>query len=217
MKEIRYTLLTDGSFDKALIPILSWLLYQHCPDYAIQPEWADLWKLPRPPKKMPERIIRSVELYPCDLLFVHRDAEGLSREERASEIRQALAEIALLPAVCVVPVRMTEAWLLFDETAIRKAAGNPNGNLPLGLPVIHNIESLPDPKQILHDLLRSASGHTSKRRLKRMSATGLLFVSQNSLPTTRFCGSWRHLEILKRNFWRLLPARTGIPDFSVLK
>ena len=92
MKEIRYTLLTDGSSDKALIPVLSWLFYQHCPDYAIQPEWAELSRLPGPPKKLSEQIKTSVELYPCDLLFVHRDAEGMSREERVSEIRQALAE-----------------------------------------------------------------------------------------------------------------------------
>ncbi len=197
MKEIRYTLLTDGSSDKALIPILSWLFYQYCPDYAIQPEWADLRRLPRPPKKLSERIVSSVELYPCDLLFVHRDAEGMSREERAGEIRQALAEIAHPPAVCVVPVRMMEAWLLFDETAIRKAAGNPNGNLPLGLPVIHNIESLPDPKQILHDLLCSASGHTSKRRLKRLSVNRLAFrVSEftSNYALLRELAAFRNLE-----------------------
>lgn len=177
MKEIRYTLLTDGSSDRALIPILSWLLYQHCPKYAIQPEWADLGRLPRPPRKedIPKRIIKSVELYPCDLLFVHRDAERMSREERTSEIRQALAKIAHPPAVCVVPVRMTEAWLLFDEMAVRKAARNPNGNQPLELPVMNEIESLPDPKKMLHDLLRAASGHVSRRRLNRLSVGKLAF------------------------------------------
>lgn len=175
MKEMRYTLLTDGSSDRALIPILSWLLYKHCPEYAIQPEWADLGRLPRPPKRLSERIIKSVELYPCDLLFVHRDAERMSREERASEIRQALETIAHPPAVCVVPVRMTEAWLLFDEMAIRKAACNPNGNQPLELPVMNDIESLPDPKKILHDLLRAASGHVSRRRLNRLTVGKLAF------------------------------------------
>jgi len=175
MKEIRYTLLTDGSSDKTLIPILSWLFYQHCPEYAIQPEWADLGRLPIPPKILSERIIKSVELYPCDLLFVHRDAERISREERASEIRQTLAKIAHPPVVCVVPVRMTEAWLLFDEMAIRKAVGNPNGNQPLELPVINDIESLPDPKKILHDLLIAASGHVSRRRLNRLSVGKLAF------------------------------------------
>ncbi len=176
MKEIRYTLLSDGSSDKALMPILSWLFYTHCPEYAIQPEWADLRRLPKAPKKLPERIQCSVDLYPCDVLFVHRDAEKTPWQQRACEIRQALAKIVHPPlAVCVVPVRMLEAWLLFDEMAIRKAASNPNGNQPLVLPVMNDIEMLPDPKQILHDLLRLASGHSGKRRKRKLHINRLAF------------------------------------------
>lgn len=67
------------------------------------------------------------------------------------------------PAVCVVPVRMSEAWLLIDETALRHAAGNPNGKVSLDLPSLHRLEQLPDPKQLLHDLLRRASGLHGRR------------------------------------------------------
>ncbi len=175
MKEIRYTLLADGSSDKALLPILSWLLYQHCSEYAIQSQWADLGRLPNPPKRLPEKIKTSVELYRCDLLFVHRDAEGIPRETRVAEIKRALGDIAQPPVVCVVPVRMTEAWLLSDEMAIRKAAGNPHGREPLQLPNINNIEKLPNPKLILYDLLCQASGATSKRRLKKLAVNRLTF------------------------------------------
>ena len=31
----------------------------------------------------------------------------------------------------IVPVRMTEAWLLLDESAIRRVAGRPHGDEPL--------------------------------------------------------------------------------------
>ena len=197
MKEIRYTLLSDGSSDKALLPILSWLLYQHCSNYAVQSEWADLRRLPRAPKQLPEKVKTSVELYPCDLLFIHRDAEGISREERACEIKQALVDITYPPAVCVVPVRMTEAWLLSDEMAIRKAASNPNGRQPLQLPAINNIEKLPNPKLILHDLLRLASGTTSKRRLKRLAVNS--FASRVTKFTSSFAllrelAAFRNLE-----------------------
>lgn len=34
----------------------------------------------------------------------------------------------------VIPVRMTEAWLLGHELSIRSAAGNPNGSENLELP-----------------------------------------------------------------------------------
>ncbi|MCK5231504.1 MAG: hypothetical protein KAR13_14620 [Desulfobulbaceae bacterium] len=67
----------------------------------------------------------------------------------------------------------------------------------MGLPVIHNIESLPDPKQILHDLLCSASGHTSKRRLKRLSVNRLAFrVSEftSNYAFLRELAAFRNLE-----------------------
>ena len=53
---------------------------------------------------------------------------------------------------------MTEAWLLSSETAIRRAAGNPNGKMPLGLPTWREWDQKPNPKQILFDALRNASG-----------------------------------------------------------
>ena len=70
--------------------------------------------------------------------------------------------------VCVVPVRMQEAWLLIDEAALRKAAGNPNGTQPLAMPDGQKLEALADPKQHLRDLLRQASGLRG-RRLKRFN------------------------------------------------
>ncbi|MEH2437636.1 MAG: hypothetical protein V7K25_25980 [Nostoc sp.] len=42
MKELCYTLLSDGSSDKALMPILTWLLREHQVECAIQSNWADL-------------------------------------------------------------------------------------------------------------------------------------------------------------------------------
>ena len=174
MKELCYTFLSDGSSDKALMPILNWLLRVNQVECAIQSNWADLRRLPKPPKKLLPRIINSIDLYPCDLLFIHRDAEREPRENRVSEIREAIEEVvkqsvAVPPHVCVIPIRMQEAWLLFDEAALRKAAGNPNGRQPLELPNIRKVEQLPDPKEYLHELLCKASGLTG-RRLKQFSS-----------------------------------------------
>jgi len=66
MKELCYTLLSDGSSDKALMPILTWLLRKYQVECAIQSNWADLRRLPKPPKTLLPRIISSLELYPCD-------------------------------------------------------------------------------------------------------------------------------------------------------
>jgi hypothetical protein len=104
------------------------------------------------------------------LLFVHRDAETASLDVRLNEIKEAVLYASVKnetsTVVCVVPVRMTEAWLLFDIGAIRQAAGNPNGTVPLNLPALSNIEALPDPKKVLHDILREAT-ELSTRRKKR--------------------------------------------------
>ena len=171
MQQLSYTLMADGSSDRALLPILTWLLRQSCGAIPIQPEFADLRRLPRPPEELSERINQSVELYPCDLLFVHRDAESAPIEEREAEIRKALEESLVedsVPVVCVVPVRMQEAWLLIDEAALRKAAGNPNGTQPLAMPDVQRLEELADPKQLIRDLLSQASG-LQGRRLKRFN------------------------------------------------
>jgi hypothetical protein len=173
--ELRYTLVTDGPTDRALIPILTWLLQKQGVQCAIQPEWADLGRL-RVRKKLSlaERMRWSIALYPCDLLFVHRDAEREPRQKRYAEIMQAVNELqrdhgVATPAVCVVPVRMQEAWLLFDMQAIRRAAGNSTGRQELILPALKDLEAIPNPKQILHDLLREASGLRG-RRLDRFDA-----------------------------------------------
>lgn len=171
MQRLRYTLVADGSSDRALLPILTWLLRQFCGAIPIQAEFADLRRLPHPPKRLSERIHWSVELYPGDLLFVHRDAERAPIEKREAEIRKALAESPVensVRVVCVVPVRMQEAWLLIDEAALRKAAGNPNGTQPLAMPDGQKLEALADPKQHLRDLLRQASGLRG-RRLERFN------------------------------------------------
>lgn len=171
MNELRYTLLSDGVSDRALVHILTWLLREHRVERAIQSEWADLWRLPIKPRGLVERIVKSVELYPCDLLFVHRDAEREPHSVRVSEIQNAIEDAsqieAIPPAICVVPVRMQEAWLLFDEAAIRRAAGNPNGRQVLHLPELDQVESIPDPKIELYNLLRRASG-LKGRRLSRL-------------------------------------------------
>ena len=175
MRELRYTLVTDGSSDVALIPLLNWLLVEQGVAIAIAPAWADLWRLPQRPHGLVERIRRALDLYPCELLFVHRDAEGGPREDRCEEIRASLKIVGEgmmpPPSICVVPVRMTEAWLLFDESALRRAAGNPNGKMPLDLPRIADLEKVPDPKAVLRGLLLNASG-LHGQRLKKHSTVG---------------------------------------------
>lgn len=100
-----------------------------------------------------------------DMLFVHRDANHVGADARRAEIDGAVATILDAPrSVAVIPVRMTEAWLLLDEAAIRKTVGNPNGREPLGLPTSREAERRSDPKRILAEALLAASEATGRRR-----------------------------------------------------
>jgi hypothetical protein len=167
---LRHTLISDGPTDANLIPIINWTLREAGGVVLPDGVRAEFWRLPAPPGSLADRIRKAVELYPCDVLFVHRDAEKDPPGSRDAEIQAAVARAAesgcRIPAVAVIPVRMLEAWLLFDERAIRQAAGNPNGQVVLPLPPMSKLERRPDPKQDLRDALRAAS-ELSGRRLKK--------------------------------------------------
>lgn len=167
------TLLSDGSSDRALIPILAWLFGQQ-----------DVRPLPRIVRYEPglyraagrsleEKILHAIDVLPCDLLFVHRDSEAQEPETRVGEIQSALENlrkrgVQAPPRIMVIPVRMSEAWLLFNEGAIRRAAGCPRGTTRLDLPRLRDCEQLADPKEKLHALLRLAT-EKQGRHLKKFN------------------------------------------------
>jgi hypothetical protein len=146
-----------------LLPILTWSLKRHGTTSVVQ-QWVDFKRIPRQGNRE-ARLRTALELYPCDVLFVHRDAEGQPSDWRRDEIANSLKHIAIRH-VPVVPVRMTEAWLLADEKAIRSAAGNPNGTDSLSLPDVWRLEDVPDPKKVLHDAPVTASGLNARRRFR---------------------------------------------------
>ena len=72
MKALRYVLLSDGSSDRALIPHLNWLLKASGVTRPLYPEWAEFRHLREPPRGLRQRITTTIDLYPCDLVFIHR-------------------------------------------------------------------------------------------------------------------------------------------------
>jgi hypothetical protein len=91
---------------------------------------------------------------------------------------------------------MTEAWFLFDEVAIRTAAGNPRGTMPLSLPPIERVEALPDPKAVLRDALLDASGLSGRRRDKFRAGQAFQRVAEliESYRALRVLPSFGYLE-----------------------
>lgn len=154
-----FALLADGPSDQALVPIQRWVLQQQNPALRLRTPLFE----PRRPPGAPLRaaIEKLASSHRPDLIFVHRDAENELLSVRKAQIPR------MTGVVPVIPVRMTEAWLLIEEQAIRTASGNPNGSMQLSMPPIARLEHLPDPKGVLRDLLATASGHRGRRRRQR--------------------------------------------------
>ncbi len=91
--------------------------------------------------------------------------------------------------------------MLFDEKAIRRAAGNPNGTNPLNLPPRKQLESLPDPKQELNTLLTEASDLPARRRARFNPSRAARLVTEfvDDFTPLRQLASFQRLEVeLKR-------------------
>lgn len=225
MNPLRYTLISDGPTDANLIPIIDWTLREVGGIALAEGVRAEFWRLQQAPHNLEQRILRGVEFFPCKALFIHRDAEKESPEKRSAEIQSAVSAAAAsgcrLPAVTVIPVRMLEAWLLFDEGAIRQAAGNPNGRAMLNLPSLKKVEDRPDPKQDLRHALRTASELKGRRMRKFNTAQAFWrvvdfledFSPLRQLPA--FVAFERAVSRMKANKWQ--PGFYGVqpPDVTV--
>ncbi|MBB6345800.1 hypothetical protein FHU36_002309 [Nonomuraea muscovyensis] len=102
-----------------------------------------------------------------ELIVIHRDADRDGREPRLREIELAVNSVMPdTPFVGVIPIRMTEAWLMLDERDLRIVAGNPNGRMSIDLPRPKFVETIPDPKAVLAEKLALASGLSGRKLIK---------------------------------------------------
>ena len=167
-REVRFALLCEGSSDQALAAHLRKLL-SHCGAREVVGTAIPFGRV-RPPKNRPGNLLaRRIDTVlitdsALDLVFIHRDANAVGHAARVSEIEEIMRGVRQgsdwLP---VIPVRTTEAWLLLDEAAIRRVAGNPRGNQALRLPKPSQVENVADPKETLRKALAEASGKQGRR------------------------------------------------------
>ena len=156
---MEFLLICDGSSDGALVEHIRRLLIR---SGVPEPEGNYSTR----GRFLVDRIRNGIErLGNPDLVFIHRDAESTDPDRRYREIETAI-EDAPYPGqwVGIVPRRMTEAWLLLDEQAIREAVRKPGGRMPLVLPLPHECEDRADPKRILEAALITASEARGRRR-----------------------------------------------------
>lgn len=110
------------------------------------------------------------------LLLIHSDADSRTAEAALGDrIQPGLDLVAQQDdqtALCrqmvpVVPVTMTEAWMLADAATLYRILGTAQPNDSLEIPTSPaEIERLADPKEHLNQILRNASATRSRRRRK---------------------------------------------------
>ncbi|MBP2707085.1 hypothetical protein JOL79_25190 [Microbispora sp. RL4-1S] len=164
---LRVLFLAEGTSDSGLIRQIERIAVEAHVDIAVT--HPDLARLPKPPGPGVAAKLRAVlEIDGSyDLLLIHRDADRDGRDARIAEIFDAVDRNAPgTPHTAIIPVRMTEAWLLVDEAEIRVVAGNPNGKVKIDLPAVSRVESIPDPKSLLKEKLALASGLTGRKLQK---------------------------------------------------
>jgi len=155
----------EGSSDMPIADIVERMFFDR--GVVVRLSTPDFGRLGRVAKDVRSRLVAGAELsgQTLDFVVVHRDADNAGPAARRMEIYDAVGSLATKPScVPVIPVRMTEAWLLLDEGAIRFVAGNPRGRMPLGLPNVKEAEDRADPKQILAAVLLQAAHVTGRRR-----------------------------------------------------
>lgn len=197
ISSLRYTLIADGSSDSALLHIVKWVLDDLYPRLSHECSFADFRDIPDPPKpgNISERIKIAKKFWPFDILLYHRDAEKRDKDIIGIRKKEILESQGMesINVVCIVPIVMTEAWLLIDETAIKKAAGNRNYNGSIELPSLKRLENETNPKELLHELLKEASGIKNRRREKFNIHRAVHLVSENIQDFS----SLRQLEAFK--------------------
>ena len=156
-RQLTYSVVADGGTDLALIPIIEWAIHRLDPHVEVlEPEF----------RKRKGTVKDFIGAYQTGsmVVFVHRDAEKEPIEARLKEFEGIAQDV-----VPVIPVRMTEAWLLVDGDAIARAADRPGTTV--SIPPTSQLESLADPKHELERLLTEAAGPLTGRRHKQFQSS----------------------------------------------
>jgi len=162
---LTYVLVAEGSSDASLVPVINWAISNAGCMY-INPIVADFSSLRKKPNSVLDKILACRSLYrEADIVVVHRDSDNVGWNCRRREVEEAWSQSAYTKGcVPLIPVAMTEAWLLVDPIAILRSLSNPNGNVPVEFPAIGSLENIRNPKECLFRHDQQMSGLSRRRQ-----------------------------------------------------
>ena len=154
---------------------------------------------------------KCMEQYGIAILCVHTDADSPTDEiAMRYKIEPALNKIRKMKdnscklIVPVIPVQMSEAWMLADKSLLKQYIVTSKSDQELG--INKTPESISNPKQVIEEAIRIARKGLPKRRRKNFKI-GELYESIGvniSLENLRQLPSFRKFEDNVRNAFREL-------------
>ena len=240
MRYLGLALYAEGKSDYLFLgPLLLRLCEQLCDQWADEPiEIGSVVGIDadhRTPARKPDRedrIIEAIKKVPeASILFVHSDAgndRSKAIENCIEPARRLLSEKAGDPdrlkrrIVAVVPVRESEAWILSDGDAWRKATGSTLGNEDLPFPLKpQEVERIADPKSVLNQTLDIIDNRRGRRRIQAADYFTIVGQAINleklgRIPAFRalseeLIGALRDLRFLPQSEGRQIKAPASLP------
>ena len=198
-RQLTFSVVADGGTDRVLVPIIEWAIHRLDPQVEIlEPGFS----------KRHCGVKDFLKDYRSDavMVFVHRDAERLSLDERMREFEPQVRS----DVVPVVPVRMSEAWIPFDGTAIARAAGS--SGREVSVPDISDLETIADSKELLDRLLLTAAGSPSGRRCRNFRRS----IIKRRVSVASYTSDYGPLQALPafRHFQKHLELRYPYPNVT---
>lgn len=122
---------------------------------------------------------RSAEADRLMVLCVHADADDDSDTKTVNNLiapaflytRLRLSPHINPNMVAIIPVRMTEAWMLVDKDALKEEIGTDKTDAQLGLTRLP--ESIANPKETIKEAIRLAFDHRPRRSRNQVSVSEL--------------------------------------------
>jgi hypothetical protein len=124
-------------------------------------------------EQVKEASRKGIEEFGIMLLCVHTDSDSAkdthiwkSKIEPAKDALQELdADEYCKIMVALVPIQMTEAWMLADINLLKEQIGTNQKDSELGLH--KNPEEITNPKQLIQDIIRQPEAQKTKRRRRK--------------------------------------------------
>ena len=128
---------------------------------------------------MVEKCARQAEKNGIMVLCVHTDADSKTDENTFdNKINPAFTAIGDLSyrslcnnLVAIVPVQMTEAWMLADRKLLKEEVGTSKSDMELGID--KEPEDYSNPKHIIENAIRKARQDLTRRRRRNLTISEL--------------------------------------------